>query len=372
MPLSDKLNEEQCNENEKRKLKLVDLITSEEAFLLVGAGSSKLRGCPLWYELLKIYEKDIADEEAASDVEPDNQFKIRTREIPETDMQYASRLRKRLTPQRFITILDQVLNKDHGYSPGHMAMVTLPFKGIFTTNYDLILEEAVAGTYHGAHSIEVILDEDHKREVFNYLRAINTGEGKYPKIVHIHGHIKHHATIVLCEEEYQHKYGFSFTSPLGDGDGATIDDKKWTLHRKVMWTLIATRRIVYAGFSMSDEYFKLMHEFVGEDLSTYGDDTHILIERIAVNDDPGDIAWKWKNAILLKRKYSIETVFYFDDGADNNLSSFMEELKALVEKKKKRPIQSATEVTLTLPTTGDKNTSERLLSLSKQQFGNED
>lgn len=301
--------------NNERKGKLIQLIASGDAILLVGAGSSKICGFPLWGELLGIFENEI-DKLGVDFVKRDTRSKD-----PENDIVYAARLRATLEDGRYFALLNQVF-EGQKYSQCHSTLISLPFRGILTTNFDYVLESAL-GNKLSVNKIPfgpldlLIDDKKSRREIYKFLKELNEKKPFVKEIAHLHGIYRDEPSIVLCSQDYNAKYGIELTQ-------TGYEDKTWTLTRRILWALMSTRRIVYLGFSMNDDYFKIMHDIVCKDLGSYGQETHFLIERVTSKREFDD---KKLHAETIKQKYSVETVFYIENTANTGLEQFINELE---------------------------------------------
>jgi hypothetical protein len=97
----------------------------------------------------------------------------------------------------------------------------------------------------------------------------------------------------------------------------------WTLHRKLLWSILATRRVVFVGFSMDDPYFNKMLETVSTDLWVRNKSIHFAIMGIS----PENIKDSKDKADNLKLKYGVETVFYeVFDGSHHRLYELVDEI----------------------------------------------
>ncbi|SFE29271.1 hypothetical protein SAMN05216167_11277 [Spirosoma endophyticum] len=122
---------------------------------------------------------------------------------------------------------------------------------------------------------------------------------------------------------------------------------------------------------MNDPYFIKMLDFVKDDLSTYNAETHFLILRVT----PSSLKRSIAHSIRLKREYGIQTIFFQDeDGKYTGISQFIAELENQVNVvvKKVEPVKNATAVEVTAVAQGDVALTERLFSLSREQYADED
>ena len=96
----------------------------------------------------------------------------------------------------------------------------------------------------------------------------------------------------------------------------------------MLWAVLATRRVVFIGFSMEDPYFDNMLETVSTDLWTWDKSIHFAIMSISSKD--AEI-----QKINLKdsaTKYGVSTVFYEDsDNLHQGLDQIVDELMKRVQ-----------------------------------------
>lgn len=380
MVLTDILTPEQCAANDERMNKLVELLASREAFLMVGAGSSFLRGYPLWGGLLEELEKKAMEiqEEREDEARKNKRRFSKAEKAPqwkkkESTLIYASKLRDYIGRGNFNILLAQIFEKDRGYSPCHITMVKLPVKGILTANYDRTLQRAIVAAFKSQDEIDVFVDERNQRGIYRFLRSLSNSKGQAPKVVHLHGEFSRLDLCILCGEDYEDKYGITIVEQPGAALLDKVKDNNWTFHRKIMYILLASKRLVYVGFSMADEYFRIMHQLINKDLQSFDDDTHYLLERVTANDN---IEQKILAARKLKKDLGIETVFYPDDRGSNTLDTCIEEISqkvqaALMKQDPSTPAAITAVEKPAAPNEGSEETFKELLDISQKQARHE-
>lgn len=250
-------------------------------------------------------------------------------------------------------------------------------KGITTTNYDPVFEDALSSITLRNEGPVRIGDTSYRENIFEFLFSLNKGE--VPKrILHLHGVYDEPDSIILSKSEYEEKYGFRLAQPatsLYQKVQTGVDEAEftalltefgmnWTQHRKILWSLFATRRLIFMGFSLSDPYFNQMLESVSHDLHTYGYDNHYLILRMKKDTDK-DKSFARANA--LKRNYGIETVFFEDDENGEGLSNFVFELEDRVNVQRTDSAKDAKKDTSTAPMETEPDLNQRLINLSRQR-----
>ena len=235
------------------------------ALLLVGAGSSRIVGYPSWPELLDQLRQEIVPE----DPFPENLGLL----------EKASFIRNRLRAyddreareRQFLGYLESTFRPriSTNFAGFHKTLLRLPFCGVATTNYDQVLEIAITvvrsedGLVPNCHAIDLCNKRPHR--VFEFLRGLSA-QNAYPAVLHIHGYWEHPEHIVLTAEDYESLYRLQApTASPRTLEISAPDSHLDTLHRKVVWSLLTMRPVVFVGFSLEDPGFDLMLEFVMKD-----------------------------------------------------------------------------------------------------------
>lgn len=361
----------QLAENDLAKNNLIDFIKSGDAILMVGAGSSG--GIyPAWGQFIEKLELEA--------LKVDSTFKGNNKNF----LEFADEVKKCLTDDRYYdTIYDTFQPKEPTHFPFHELMCKLPFKAITTTNYDMVMESALHAV-SGFSSSTLHFEGTTKRKIHDFLTSLNFPLKKHKMIVHLHGVYDQPNSIVLGGKEYASKYGFglqdnkeTLLNQINKGEitQEELSDLlikhgyEWPIRRKLLWALLATRRIVFFGFSMNDDYFNKMLEFVKDDVSTYNSDTHFLVLRVTAKS----INESLERADYLKSNYGITTVFFQDDeGKYDGLRIFIEDLSDKIlesnaANQKINPIPDEVVVPK-----GNKTITDKLFELSKKQSSDED
>lgn len=286
-------NPKELKENDERKRELIELVVSREAVLIVGAGSSVRVGYVDWSDLLKELENLAGDDFKNND--------MRRKEYP---LEYAEDVKSHIAKnkkERYETLLYNLFKpKNYPVDNLHKTLVSLPFRGILTTNYDIVLETALAEIEpSSATDNSLVIDSSSATRVHEFLRAM-TDSSLTRRIAHLHGKFEYPDDIILSIKDYEKAYGLDLT---GNQEKRASE---WTLHRKLLWAVLATRRVVFIGFSMSDPYLNKMLETVRTDLREWGQSTHFAIMSIS----PNNADEKKEKAKQLKERYGVDTVFY--------------------------------------------------------------
>ena len=259
---------EERNENEERKRELIELVASGEATLIVGAGSSARVGYLTWKGLLEELE-DLAnrcgpglDQTQKGD-----------------DLAYAEDIKSHIrnktgSLRRYHDFLYNLFRrKSPPCDDFHKMLVSLPFRGILTTNYDTVLEAALGEIEHeSASDNSLVIDEESAGRVHEFLMAMNNDKRMTRRIAHLHGTFNPANSIILSIEDYKDAYGLN---PIGEEDEEKNESK---LRFRLLWAVLATRRVVFVGFSMGDPYLTRILKTVSEDLWTWNKSAvHTLI-----------------------------------------------------------------------------------------------
>ncbi len=304
---------EEWNKNEDRKRELIDLVASGEAVLMVGAGSGARVGYVTWDGLLEELENLANSCGEGLDQTRKGDALAYTEDIKLHISQEMNGL------GRYYALLQNLFSpKDPPFTDFHTKLVALPFRGILTTNYDTVLEAALGNLeQHTAYDNSLVIDENSAGRVHEFLMAMNNDKRMTRRIAHLHGKFDIPGSIILSIEDYHKVYGLRL--PTNQGQRST----EWTLHRKLLWSVLATRRVVFVGFSMEDPYFDNMLETVSTDLWRWDKSIHFAIMGIS----PEGVESSKSNAERLKHEYGVGTVFYEDpDNSHQGLDRIVDEI----------------------------------------------
>jgi hypothetical protein len=307
---------EERNENAERKRELIKLVVSGEAVLMVGSGSSARLKYVTWDGLLEKLEElaiqcgDGLDQSRKKDL-----------------LVYAEDIKSHINEKtgslkRYHDCLyDLFKRKSPPCEPCddfHKMLVSLPFRGILTTNYDTVLEAALGVIDPGPASDNfLVIDESSAARVHEFLMSMNNDRRMTKRIAHLHGKFDPAASIILTIEDYRRAYGLNLT------DEESHQQNESKLRFRLLWAVLATRRVVFVGFSMEDPYLNKILEVVTEDLWTWNKSTHFAIMSISSKDAENSK----DKAKMLDMKYGVSTVFYEDtDGSYKGLEKIIEEI----------------------------------------------
>jgi hypothetical protein len=300
---------EERDENEERKRELIELVASGEAILIVGAGSSARVGYVTWDRLMEELENLANRCGAGLD---------QTRK--DDPLEYAEDIKSHIEKTddigKYYDLLYELFQPNaQGYDEFHRLLVDLPVRGILTTNYDTVLEEALFGKKIEAERdgrqirpidvMPLVIGPDTPRLIHEFLLARSNDPHISQRIAHLHGIYRYQDSIILSASDYVRNYGLR-VKQTGEVQG---NEGRWTFHRKLLWAVLATRRVVFVGFSMEDPYFNKMLEIVSADLWGWDKSIHFAVMGIST-EDAEDAKDSRDKAERLKNNYGIETVFY--------------------------------------------------------------
>ena len=334
-------------QNEKRKTAMVKLFVSQEPVLIIGSGCSVRLKYPTWPGLLAnltgLAHRIASDRgKEFRPVEPDP---------PQDLLRYADEIK------RFINVCDGRLDRYYGFLSGefgerpvddfHRLLVKIPSRGILTTNYDPSLDLALMQTDRSTMTADrsLVLEDDSTRSVSDFLASLNRDSGVPRRIAHLHGRFDRPKSIILTASDYGDKYHSRFSvaqretirDVLRNGavgaQAVSVEGlieqlesgiPPWSLHRKLLWSILATRRVVFIGFSLNDPYLGQMLELVTNDLWRWQEDHHFAIMALP---DTGAAATK-SDAERFQSKYSVGVVFYENREAQRHegLNTLIEEI----------------------------------------------
>ena len=285
-------------------------------------------GYPDWPDLLKELE-DLA-------IRVDNGFKPNEGKRKSDPLAYAEDIKSHIHDKTGCLgeyhdwLYELFQPKFPAYDEFHRLLVKLPVRGILTTNYDTVLKEALLKKKRETEEQDgkvILIDEtplvigaDPPRLIHEFLLA-RSNDPKIPqRIAHLHGMYRNPENIILSYNDYTKNYGLRVGQ---QADQFQKGDDRWTLHRKFLWSVLATRRVVFIGFSMDDPYLNKMLETVSTDLWGWVKSIHFAIMSISP-DSAGDSKAK---AERLKNRYGVDTIFYEDsDGSHLRLDHIVAEI----------------------------------------------
>jgi len=365
--LEETLTSKELDANNRRKEDLIEFIRSGESILMAGAGctGNLYPAWPVFVDKMKT----AAEAHGPGFTPTSNDF-----------LDFADEVKNWMGQDKYYALISTTFGPgEELYEQHHQILCRLPFRGITTTNYDLVLESALNSIKpHPNYSLH--FEGTTKVEIHRYLMSLNYNKNLPKRVAHLHGVYNQQASIVLSRTEYEEKYGFSLINQSDSfydkvkeemskeefKHALTSYGYEWTLGRKLLWSLLATRRIVFMGFGMSDPYFKQMLEFVKDDVGTYYSESHFLVLRVTKGDYQRSIDFSER----MSNNYGIQTVFYFDEEKDySGLSKFISELDVINE-----PLPAVSKIAdeaVPAAKAGNMSITNRLLEIAKKQNSDE-
>ncbi|MBI2221019.1 MAG: SIR2 family protein [Acidobacteria bacterium] len=153
----------------------------------------------------------------------------------------------------------------------HRRLISLGFSGLITPNFDPTLEEACIAEYSGSAGVHrcepVDLRDDRSYRVFEFLRNLGASL-RHDRVLHLHGFHSLPKRLILGARDYAAAYGHDLSAP---------DAALRTLPRKVIWTLLATRPVLFVGFSMTDPFFNKALDLLRSDFVLTDEPAHFSI-----------------------------------------------------------------------------------------------
>lgn len=270
------------------------------AVLFVGAGSSSKVGYPMWGGLLSKLENAARHMDDAA-----------TTKVAGVDgLLRASAYKKILGVNEYHRIICEAFApRVPQHHAGHESLVAMPFRHVFTTNYDGVLQSA----HHKVHGSDANSFDADEWEKLSDLRQRQAAHAPSRSYVHLHGSLDRPHGIVLCKEEYDQRYH---------------QDRRY---KEFLKEFLVGQRLVFVGFSLSDEEFKYVLREVEGSLLPSGP------RHFAILAAPSDLDEERIEAANLKGKYGIEPVYFDNSGGDfSGLWALIERLRSDVDNYKSK------------------------------------
>jgi len=282
------------DQNEAAKHQLVSLLKEKKAILMVGAGSSKFAGFPLWDELIRKLRNDLTPDLQL----PANADLTVCADLIKDQVEREGRIREYY---KFLERTFQPKSKRNNHTEFHCVLVKLGFSGIVTTNYDIVLETAVGEAfsqdrYWRCDPIDLCLLKPYR--VFDFLRSLSPSTD-HRWVLHLHGCFGNSERIILTRNDYLRAYGELGANEKNEVLNRILD----TIHRKVIWALLAMHSLVFVGFSMKDEFFMRILKVVQKDFELDSEPVHFAIMDYTSDED------REKTSLILRHK-GVLPVFY--------------------------------------------------------------
>lgn len=174
-------------------LGLLTAIKQRQCVAFLGTGISLDAGAPNWEELIKKLVRFACDKGFVTESESDDlQEMIRAREFPIVADIVTERMRSHSS--EFRSLMREIfLTGLSGPTEAHRAVVRTPFRAVYTTNYDCLIEDAYA-EIHGRQPPVVTWK--------NLQHALDMEESGDFYVAKLHGCIRDEDSIILSQSEY--------------------------------------------------------------------------------------------------------------------------------------------------------------------------
>jgi len=267
-------------DNERSKKELLQWLSKpRQVLLIVGSGSSRWVGYPSWEGLLEDLRREFLPDVGF----PNDLDLLHKASFIRNSLRGLSNPQDRLKQYR--EYLEKIFrSRKPPFVDWHLTLVRLPFCGIATTNYDPVLEAAVS--YLRAERKQspcrpVDACGKPSRHIFQFFRSLND-DLEIDSVLHLHGYCDNAEGLILTAEDYA-KWYEGLTEDAAEiaaahpaGPLATQTGSLDTLHRKIVWALLAARPVLFVGFSVEDPAFQVLLNLVKEDFD-FGYPAHIAI-----------------------------------------------------------------------------------------------
>jgi SIR2-like domain len=272
------------------KRQLASALRAGSVILLAGAGCSVSMGYPDWRQLVDLLRENFAPRLVRGD-ELDSEFAERiVGEIRSTGNMDAY--------HNFLEAQFRPPSERDPYEDFHLVLVQMGFAGLVTTNYDDILETSVMAANNsgrGVYRCQTIDLCSRQHPVFEFLRSLNSNS-RPSSVLHLHGHYREPEKLILTNADYRRSYGETQSREGGD---LVLD----TLHRRVIWTLLAMHPVFFIGFGFADPFFNDVLKIVKTDFKLGIDIAHFALMSYSSEEDQAVISQHL-------RDHNIKPVFY--------------------------------------------------------------
>ncbi len=291
--------------------------------LFAGAGTSKTAGYPLWRELIKKMTDLLSEQE------------IDISAITSTDLlTAANQIYDCFSVNGLLPQYHAFLCRNFEPQPGQKLdlqkqLLSIPFRGIVTPNFDECFECAIHQMRPMRENISPRLqvDNNHARHVRQFFDSLHRRDQNL-SVAHIHGVHDEPTHIILTANQYATAYGIS--QPELQAAPSSGSKGTWTLLRKTLWALLATQRLLFVGFGMTDPFIYSLMQFVGGDLWDLTTPTHYFVSGVSIEtrDDPT------RASRNLRNRLGVQTIFY--EVTDDNHSALSERTSPMGRNRDKR------------------------------------
>lgn len=290
--------------NAPGRAKLQAAIASSNAVLMVGAGCSVELGYPSLPELIRLMASTLIPNITIPDLPDDKHraffIKCQCQGANNGNLEpYWRFLRERFCPRA------------PTHTNFHCDLVSLRFAGFVTTNYDTVIESAISETFRRqrppCEPINLCDEKAHYR-VLEFLRELGNSNSDRYRVLHLHGHYNQPEDIILAQDEYERFYTRRILKDDGKLEPSDAHPET-SLHHKVIWSLLATRTVVFVGFSLEDEFFNDVLSVWRRDFKLINECPHVAVMGFNRTED-----LSFKEASL--KRSGVTPIYYEVMGAD--------------------------------------------------------
>lgn len=235
-------------------VKLVDALKAGKCAVFVGAGLSIPAKVPNWSTLLDLLIKQGEDQGL---IAPATRKELETALTEPTKfLAIAEQLADEFGSEAIqAAIAKQIRKIDPVPTDAHKDLVSMHFRHVVTTNYDLLIEDAYASV-HGKTPAK-----------FTHEDAADVAEALWESryfVLKAHGDLQRRETIILTRRDYRR---LIYRSPG---------------YRTLLGTIFTNCKILFLGVSMQDPEINLLLEFLQDSFHSGGKNHYALMEESTV------------------------------------------------------------------------------------------
>ncbi len=317
--------------NQACRQEMCELVASGGAIAFIGSGLSIPLGYPSWDKLLADFKVEA---KKLGPISPPEGYSL------EDPLELAESIKRHFhvhaRSEDYYTFLGQqfCFRYEKGSTEAQQLLAGLPFKGYVTTNYEISMEHALqaSGNSHPEIGITMKLDAEDAHKLGEFLRSLDD-VGQARRIVHLHGRQDGTRHIVLTLSDYEKAYSYSRHGP----QKALVD---WNCHRRLVWALLATRRLIFVGTSLSEPPILELFKVFVRDTGSSGQRIHYFL--VPVDEETSAGAEAQERKFLAQ---GVQLVYYEKGHNHSGLDRLLVEVKRYREtrevEKPSRPLVEA-------------------------------
>lgn len=148
------------------------------------------------------------------------------------------------------------------YDGFHLNLVSLPFLGYCTTNYDIVLESALnelqisTGNHVQSLSVDLCCENYLRRNIMEWQRNL---KNRTINVLHLHGYYNNAKNMIVTLDDYLKYY------------------EKDKLHKSTISNIATSYTLLFVGFSMHDSFIKDIIELVHNTYNLGSKTVHYII-----------------------------------------------------------------------------------------------